>query len=288
MAGKESSKDVAVKGTTEVALAEELAFMADDFGAGMEGADGDSFAIPFVQILQKMSPIVDEDNAAHVEGAKAGMLYNTVTGKLYNGKEGLLVVPCAYKRSFIQWGSREGGTGGFKGEYTPEQFAAMRTDESKVVIIDGRPFAPNDEGKVDVKKSDYFADTRSHFVLLIDPETGSYETAIISLASSQIKASKKLMTSLQQKKVQTPKGLQSPPTFANIVKLTTVGLSNEKGSWSGAQFELQGLVTDKDMYAAAKEFYKAVVGGAVGADYSKTDDGGARADDAAPTDADSF
>src|SRR5579864_7705555 len=116
-----TSSEVAERPNTAVAAD----FMdAEDFagvGAGFEGADKDSFAIPFIQILQKMSPMVDEDDPKHLDGAKAGMLYNTVTQKLTDGKTGLLIIPCYYKRTYIRWGGRE-GEGGFKGEITPKEF----------------------------------------------------------------------------------------------------------------------------------------------------------------------
>lgn len=260
-------------------LPAEIGFMDEsDFGnAGFEGADNESFAIPFIQILQKMSPKVDEDDPQYIAGAKAGMLFNTVTQKLYDGKAGIIIIPCGYKRSYIQWGGRE-GDGGFKGEFDVEVVEKMRLDETKIKVIDGKLFVPNEDGSVNEKKNDFFADTRSHYVVVFDPETGEFANAILSLSSSQIKASKMLMTSLQQKKVQTSRGMQTPPTFANMVKLTTIGKSNDKGSWSGASFELQGLISDKNLYAAAKEFYTQVVGGKVAADYSKADAGTARAE----------
>jgi len=286
----EDSKGVALKEDGALAVVDLGVMDESDFGsnAGFEGADKDSFAIPFLQILQKMSPKVDEDHAEYIPGAKAGMLFNTVTGKLYDGKSGLHIVPCAYKRTYILWGGRE-GDGGYKGEFSVEEVEALRADETKLKVVDGRYYVPDAEGNINEKKSDYYSDTRSHFVIVIDPETGEYGTAILSLASSQIKSSKKLLTSLQQKKVNTARGLQTPPTFANLVKVTTAGRSNESGSWSGIEFALDGLVQDKNIYAAAKEFYRTVVAGEVKADYAKADATSAQGDmDAKPTNAEEF
>lgn len=270
------AKDEEVKGTavaTSNQNAVAMEFMdASDFGGGFEGTDNESFAIPFLQILQKMSPLVDEDSPRHIEGLKAGMFYNTVTGQSWEGKEkGVLLIPCAYKRSFIKWGGREGADGGFQGEYTVEEFEKLLADPTKVAIVDGRYYEPDADGHVNEKKSSYYADTRSHFVMIIDEQTGEFGTAIMSLASSQIKASKMLMTALNQKKVQTPQGLKTPPTFANVVRAKTQGMSNEKGNWSGVKFELEGLVTDPNLYANAKAFYQDIVKGNVNVDYTKAD-----------------
>jgi hypothetical protein len=267
---KAEKNEVAVVEKKQLALAP--VFMdAEDFGGGFEGADGDSYAIPFLQVLQKMSPIVDEDKSEHVPGAKAGMFYNTVTQALYDGKAGLHIVPCAFKRSFVQWGGRDAG-GGFKGEYTPEQIDAMvEANDGCIVSVDGRLFKPLESGGVDEKKCDYFADTRSHYVLIINPGTGEVGQAVFSISGTLTKASRMLMTSLQQKKVQGPRGLATPPTYANIVKATTYGMQNEKGSWSGVRFELDGLVSDPMIYAEAKAFHKAVVTGSAKVDYSKAE-----------------
>ena len=270
---KPAAKDESTK--TDVAVVVQGAMTApafisdEDFGGGFEGADKDSFAIPFLQILQKMSPMVDEDNAAHVEGAKAGMFYNTVTQKLYDGKAGLVLVPCFYRRSFIQWGGREAAEGGFKGEFTPEQVNDM-VAKGDFVAVDGKLLKPLADGSTHDKKSDYLADTRSHYVLIVDEATGEIGQAILSLSSTQTKASKMLMTALQQKKVDTPRGKQTPPTFANLVKATTFGASNDKGSWSAIRFDLEGLVTDPELFAAAKAFYKAIVAGEVSVDHNKS------------------
>lgn len=295
MATSKETKDVAAtKETKDVALASQQTGLAEfmdasDFGGGgFEGADADSFAIPFLQVLQKMSPIVDEDHAKYVEGAKAGMLLNSVTQRLYDGKAGLFIIPCAYKRSYVMWGGRE-GDGGFKGEMSVEDFEAAKLDSSRAVLVDGNWYVPSEDGSVNVKKNTYYADTRQHFVIVIDPETGEFGRAILSCASSQIKASRKLMTSLQQKKVKTPQGMKTPPTFANMVKVTTVGQSNDKGSWSGLNFELTGLVTERDLYEDARDFYKSIVAGEVNADFSKADSTSAQGD-SEPTkqDADEF
>lgn len=269
---KEKSTEVALAAQTAVALAAVPDFMSDeDFGnTGFEGADVDSFAIPFIQVLQKMSPIVDSDDPKYVEGAKAGMFFNTVTNGLFDGKEGIDFIPCYYKRSFIQWGGREGENKGFKGEFTPEQIEKMVADGT-IVAKDGKLFLPLADGSVNEKKSDRYEDTRSHFIVFLDLKSGEYGRAILSLSSTQIKASKSLLTSLQQKKVDTPSGKRTPPMYANIVHATTVGQSNDKGSWSGIRFDLTGIINDANLFAEAKQFYKDVVGGTVAVDYSKAE-----------------
>lgn len=247
-------------------------FMAGDMmaGAGFEHADKDSYAIPFLTIIQKMSPVCDEDDPAYIDGAKPGMIMNTVTQELFDGKEGIQIVPCAFRRSYLRWGGREGSEPGFKGEVAVDDIPKM-IDSGAIVQFESLLLAPDENGKVHDKKSDRFSDTRAHYVLVILPD-GSTSRAILSLSSTQIKASKALMMMLSQKKIDTPNGKMTPPTFANIVRLTTASQSNAKGSWSGAKFALEGLVTDPAIYHEAKDFYGQINDGSVAADYSKAPD----------------
>ena len=90
------SKAVAKQQTGE--LAEFDAALFEQFaGAGMENMGQDDLALPFLKVLSGNDPVLDEN-----EEARKGDIYNTVTGALYKGKEGVRVVPCAYQRRFIQ------------------------------------------------------------------------------------------------------------------------------------------------------------------------------------------
>ena len=240
-----------------------------DAGAGMEGASQESFAIPFLSVLQKGSPQVDEASGNAIEGARQGMLFENVTGRLLDGKTGVTIVPCAYRRVFLRWAPREGG-GGFKGELLPEEVANMRTS-GKVVDLDGKLYFPMADGTVNPNRCDRLADVRNHYVLLMNDD-GSWTQALLSLGSTQIKKSKMLMSALASVSLVGPRGRYTPATWANKVRLTTVGESNDKGSWMGVRFELAGQVTANDMYMAGKQFNESVRKGSVEAKYEEPHD----------------
>jgi hypothetical protein len=261
-----SKKETAVVEKTNTALAVGAMDFAADAGAGMENAGQESFAIPFLSVLQKGSPQVDEASGQAIDGAKAGMFYENVTGRLISGKEGVVIVPCSYKREFLRWASRDNG-GGLKGVYTPEQVADLRA-KGQIVELEGRLYAPESDGSVSDKKSDRFNDTRNHYILIIDQETGAWTEALLSLSSTQIKKSKMLMSALASVKLKNASGqLFTPPTFANFVHVTTVGESNDKGTWFGVKFELAGQVDRSEVYAAAKAFHANIAKGGVQVKY---------------------
>lgn len=252
--------------------------MGNDAGAGMEGADKDSFAIPFLTVLQKISPQVDEADAKYIEGAKGGMMLNTVTQALYDGKDGLLFIPCAFQRRFLRWGPRGTESGGFKGEFLPEVAAAMR-QSGEVVDFEGRLYFPLEDGSVNPKKCDSLADVRNHFGLIYNPETGEITQVLMSLGSTQIKKSKQLMAMLSAIKVKSGAGLVTPPTWASMVRLQTVVESNDKGSWYGLKVTPEGFVPNQEVYDAGKAFHDLIAAGSATVDYAAAEQAAGSSDE---------
>ena len=84
-----SKNEIATAKTTAVGSVLDFAM---DAGLGAENADTASFALPFLQILQGLSPKIES-----VDGAKPGLFINTITDELF--KE-CLVIPCYYQRRF--------------------------------------------------------------------------------------------------------------------------------------------------------------------------------------------
>lgn len=266
MAGKKKETTKAVAPVKKAAVAEisDLdAMMSADAGAGMEGADRDAFAIPFLRVLQKGSPQVEEGNGAFIKGAKAGQLLNTVTNELYDGKDGIIFLPCAYQRRFIQWGPRGGDGSGFKAELLPEDVAAKRAS-GEIQEADGKLYL----GKPDPKKSDTVVDTRNHFGLILTDDGAAQ--VLLSLSSTQIKKSKQLMGMLSSVRING----KVPPTWMSKIRITTALESNDKGSWYGIKLESAGFIDDADTYAKGKAFNQIIAEGAARVEYHDQDAAG--------------
>lgn len=211
----------------------------DDAGGGFGNVGTDDMAIPFMVILQSGSPQVKRGEAM-IPGAKEGDLYNTISNELYDE---VTVVPCAFQKAFVEWRPRESG-GGFVQQHTDASILAQ------VKNVDGKDMLPN--GNVIVA-------TAYHYVLVIDPETGDWSQAVLSMTSTQLKKSRKWLTNMMSLKMTAPNGKKfTPPMWAHKYKISTVAESNEKGSWSGYFIEKGDMVTDADLYMAAKDFGQAV------------------------------
>jgi len=238
--------EVAAKQNTAVALA---GAFEEDAGSGFENADSTAYAIPFLSILQSMSPQCKKSDGAYIKGAEEGMFYNSVSQEIFDGAAGVTVIPCYFKRSFIKWAPRDSG-GGFKGEVMPSDpiVAAAKAD------ADGKLYDP--EGNL-------LADTRTHYVLVVDKD-GGYQPAVISLSSSQIKKSRNWMSKMNGIKMQRADGSHyTPAMFSHQYRITTVPESNDKGSWFGLKVETLGAVESPELYQAAKAFRDAVSSGEV-------------------------
>ena len=82
------AKTKGVEGSTDV--------LDDIFENAGDGASFDSseMQIPFVRILQAMSPQLSKKKPEFIEGASQGDVYNTVTSQYWDGEEGIVVIPC--------------------------------------------------------------------------------------------------------------------------------------------------------------------------------------------------
>jgi len=241
------------KGTEVVAISADqekaLATLGNDFeelaGVGFEEADRESYAIPFIKILQKMSPEVDEADPAYVEGAKPGMFFNTATNEFMDGKAGITLVPVHFQRHFIHWAPRDSG-GGYLGDHTPGEVASMDTVDNK--------------GKLMLDDGTYLADTREHYCLLVGQD--DCEPCVVSMAATQIKKSKKWMHQMQQVKLKRADGTRyTPPMCARLWRATTVLESNDQGSWYGWQLTPAQWESDTDRFAMALQFRQAILSG---------------------------
>jgi hypothetical protein len=83
------------------------------------------------------------------------------------------------------------------------------------------------------------------------------------MKSTQLKVSRKWNSMMMGLKMQGKNGLFTPPTYSHIYKLSTVQMSNDKGTWFGWDVSKVSPVTDKAMYDMAKSFAESVGKGEV-------------------------
>ena len=90
---KRNMNQVAKKQNSSIALA---SMFEQDKAGGMDQMGSEDFAMPFLRVLGQLSPEINKRDAKYVEGAEAGMIFNTVTKQTYDGEKGLNVIPVSY------------------------------------------------------------------------------------------------------------------------------------------------------------------------------------------------
>lgn len=259
---KAPAKRGAVAKKQQTALA--VAIDANDAGAGLEGADQDSFAIPILRILQSNSPQCEEADGEFIEGARPGMLFNSATSELIDPREDeVYFLHCSFRRAFLRWAPR-GADNGYRGEYTPEEINDLVKSE-EIVNEDGRLYFTEDGKFLGEKKSDRAVDTRSHFGILITPNGNT--PVLFPLASTQVKKSKRLMSILNAARIEVDGRQQIPPTWLNRIQIETVPESNDEGNWMGVSFTSSGFVEDQDLYDMGKVFHDQITSGKFSVNY---------------------
>jgi len=225
-----------------------LAIMSDleqDAGAGFDSMTQDDYALPFLRLLTNTSPEVGS-----LDGAMPGMILNSVTGELFDGKKGILVVPCAYVRQYIEWAPRGQGSGAPVHIYPATSDILSQTSREPG---DNKDYLPN---------GNYIENSANHYVMVIDQD-GVPNPALIVMKSTQLKKSRKWNSMMQSVKMQGKNGLFTPPMFSQVYRLTTAAESNDKGKWFGWEIERVGPVDSADIYQACKAFAASISSGEV-------------------------
>jgi len=210
----------------------------DDMGKGLGNISQQDLALPFLKILAQLSPEVNKRDGKYVEGAEAGMIYNSVTGELHNGVEGINVIPCFYKLEYLEWKDRGEGLGAPVAIYPSSSDIMSKTK-------------PDANYKDRLPNGNYIERTASHFVIILGD---SPSTALISMKSTQLKISRKWNSMMNGLKLKGKNGLYTPASFSHIYRLKTTQMSNDKGTWFGWEVSKVGPVTDSQAYQQAKTF----------------------------------
>ena len=104
-------------------------------GTGLEEAEAGDYAIPFLRILQSMSPQLKKSDGKYIADAEEGNFFNTVTEAVYDGSDGVLIIPCAYKKKYIEWVTRENGGGFVSDQHSIQTMASCKKDDSGRYIM---------------------------------------------------------------------------------------------------------------------------------------------------------
>lgn len=201
------------------------AHLADAAPVGNENVDSGDIQIPRLNLLQAMSPLVEE-----VEGAKAGKIHNSISDELYDE---IYVVNVYYDKEFTVFKDRSLGNE-FGGSYPTREDAQAHIASEYA----GR------EGDYNI------VDTGKHAVLAMTMDGDPIGPAMILCSGSKMYFSRRWNTDIERR-------CSGKPRFGAVWKLSTVKQKNDKGSWYNFKTEFVGW-TPEELFDESQKLYDAI------------------------------
>lgn len=220
--------------TTANPFSDELPSYIDQSAArGSEDVGREDVTLPRLSMIQDLSPQHKKSKDEYIEGAEAGMIFNTVTSELLG--DSIFICPVYYQKEYVIWKDQNKG-GGFRGAFPTE-------NEAKSALLE-----------LDDADDCEIVDTAQHYVLLVTPVGDGFETseAVISMSKSQMKCNRKFNAAIR---------LAGGDRFSRMYQLKVITDANAAGqeyyNWS---VKPVGFAPEA-VYNAAVETYDAIKAG---------------------------
>lgn len=202
---EDQTKALATTTTGAVALPFNYGDLA---GEGMDNMTAADQAVPFIRILQALSPEVAKKDSK-IPGAAPGMFIDSVTSEL---REELIFVPCLTEHLYVEWKPRNAGGG----------FVARHDLHSGI----DRSAKRNEKGKLVLPNGNEIVETFYVAVLLLEEPDSPVPSgfAMLAFTSSGIQPYKKSIGELRK--------FPGAPLYAHRLRAVTEEQSNTEGTWA--------------------------------------------------------
>lgn len=217
------NKEVAVAQTAGAVGA--LADYAEYAGQGFENQTAADYKMPFLALLQVGSPqCIGKDPIG-----KAGMLFDTAGGEVFDGNEGVLFVPATTEHAFVAW---KPGRGGFAGKHAPGSAHVLAAKRVERQTEDGIKSVLVDADGNDLVETFYIYGT------MVDEKLNPLGGTILANTSSKIGPYKEIMGKIRKHLVDIGGGKRiNPPMFANLIRVKSVWDTKFKKPCFNFQYE---------------------------------------------------
>lgn len=240
------SKEVAVKEemTSELLLSMNFGDIKDGFSGKV---DASTSTIPFLKLLQDLSPECKKKGGEYVEGAEVGLFLNSLTKRIYG--ESVKIIPVFFEPMYCEWKPERGG---FAGRHTIAEASALTVSK--------------EFGKWQTPEGNLLVETFMYYFLL--PDFIEDGLVAVSMSSSSLKSARLLNTLVERKYF--PKTAKKAPSFVQVYNMSALEASNKKGTWYQPKFTFDSFVTP-DVASMAVDMLKSLRSGDIKADFSQMD-----------------
>ena len=237
---------VAQKKTTQVVVSELDKMLEADSGAGLENITTEDMQIPFIRIIQALSPQLQKDDPLYIKGAEQGDIFNTVSQEIYKQDEGVVVVPAFFEKKFLEFQLRSSGGGFVRELAADDKDITMTSRENTTELL------PNG---IELVR------THQHLVIAKSAD-GSIAPSVLDMKKSQLKVSRRWNTLKNSARL--PSGALMP-IYGTAWKVTTVLEANDQGKWFNYKLDRINKITPEieKMMLEARNMYQGVSKGEV-------------------------
>jgi len=242
--------EIATKPKNEIATID----FGADAGAGIGKISASETVIPYLNLLQALSPEANEGTDRTIEGAKAGLMLNTATRDLL---EEAIIVPLLKQHFFVEWTPRDEG-GGLVERHLPDSDFVRQVRETNNRDAKNMLLTPDGNHLVET-----FYLTA---LLLDDADAVDGDVVCISFARTKMGPWREMMQPIY-------KTATKYPFFAHRLRLTTKQQKDKQGRpyfnyVATPVNQVEGgraldsvkasLIQDEAQYAFAKEAFEFV------------------------------
>ena len=248
-----TKKEVVKKQATEIMVGD-LGSLEDFAGQGIENVGIQDIKLPMIKCASGGTPEINEDDPKYIEGCKVLDIFNNATKSFWNGKKGVLAVPCHYVMTWNEWSPLGSGSSAPEAIHTDRSIMSQ-TSRKPAIEKDYKDYLPN---------GNYVLETPNHYVLLLDEDYQPIETGMIVMTSTQRKKSKVWNTMITSKKMKSKNGgFFTPASWMGVYRLTTVKEKNDMApqGWAGWVINFDRMLDqpgDEKTLQAGQKFWQDV------------------------------
>lgn len=237
------SKSTEVAITSFINSAEVPAHLiANAQGLGSENVNAGDLLLSQLSLIQDLSPQKRKGDPAYIPGADVGLMFDSVTGDLY---EKCFLVNLFFHKQFTLFGVRGKPTAGqFEGTYNS-------VAEAKQAIADK---------ELDAKMWN-ITETDVHTCLLLDEQGQAKKPVILYMSGSKLKISKAWNSSIAlQQQSDFKKAGAVPDRFAYVWVCESVMEKSGTNAYQNYKLTYAGTISDPALYEEAKSNYLSIKG----------------------------
>ena len=237
---------VAQRKTTQVVASELDKMLEADAGVGLENITTEDMQIPFIRIIQALSPQLQKDDPLYIKGAEQGDIFNTVSQEIYKQDEGVTLVPAFFEKKFLEFQLRSSG-GGFVRE--------LAADDKDITMT-------SREGTIEMlPNGNELVRTHQHLVIAKSAD-GTIAPCVLDMKKTQLKVSRRWNTLKNSARLPS-RALM--PIYGTAWQLTTVLEANDRGKWFNYKLDRIHDITPEieNMMLEARNMYQGVSKGEV-------------------------